>query len=115
MRTCLSAVRSAAVEKGITVPDESDYRGAILGLVRLQKTYSLPTNELAQGRIYNVSALQGMDKSDFLEMAKVFMNIDHSLAMSWYEEYLRAGIPEPEQAKEVYLNMMNIYKQVRYS
>ncbi|KAK2152801.1 hypothetical protein LSH36_317g01047 [Paralvinella palmiformis] len=104
------AVRSAAVQRGVAIPDDTDYRGAILGLARLQKTYRLPTEELAHGRIYNISAKQGMNKEDFLEMGRVFMNIDHSSAMSWFETFLRAGVPEPEEAKEAYTNMMTIYK-----
>ena len=97
---------------GVSLPSRQDYQGALAAILRLQKTYNLPTEDVAAGKIYNVTAKSGMDKKDCLEIGKMYMDVDHAVALQWFELLRRSHKLEPEEDKYVLRNMKQIYSQV---
>ena len=96
----------------MSLPDERDYKGAMEAIVRLQKTYNIPTEDLTAGEINNISAKYGLEENDYLEMGRLYMDVEHGTAMSWFEMYLNSENQESEGTVEAYANIMQTYQQV---
>ena len=106
------AVTSSADELGVSLPDEEDYEGAMTAILRLQKTYNLLTEDVAAGKIHNVTARYRMDSADRLTMGRLYMDVEHGAAISWFEMYLNQAELISEGTKKAFKNMMHIYEKV---
>ncbi|XP_052687863.1 prolyl 4-hydroxylase subunit alpha-1-like isoform X1 [Crassostrea angulata] len=81
-----SAVHKKIEELKGYLPNYDDLRGAVTALLRLQDTYQLDTNQLAQGRIRSMMAKQ-MSASDCFEIGKMtYNNDDYYHTTLWMEK-----------------------------
>ena len=103
---------SSADALGVTMPEEIDYSGAMTAILRLQKTYNLPTEDVAAGKIHNVTARYRMDSTDLLTIGRLYMDVEHGAAISWFEMYLNQSDQLTEGTKEAYENIITIYQEV---
>ncbi|MFH4984618.1 hypothetical protein AB6A40_011327 [Gnathostoma spinigerum] len=76
-------------------PDEDDLHGAAVGLLRLQDTYQLQTEEIANGHIRGTSPTQPMKAGDCFEIGRAAYSIfDYYHTILWMEEAQRRVLNE---------------------
>ncbi|XP_013109460.2 prolyl 4-hydroxylase subunit alpha-1 [Stomoxys calcitrans] len=71
------------LEENFTLPDEKELKGAVLGLARLQDTYGITTDAMANGKGYGLP----LSWRECYELATVFRDESRTdLALEWLEQ-----------------------------
>ena len=99
-------------------PISSDFEGAQMALIRLQKTYDLNTTDLLSGRVAGQDTSQPLSQQDALDIASNALKhgyFDESL--DWLTHAQNHQVPPLSSKKNILITMGNIFWQVsiRYS
>ncbi|XP_064595491.1 prolyl 4-hydroxylase subunit alpha-1-like [Liolophura sinensis] len=100
------------------LPSESDFRGAISAILRLQAIYRLPTHDLMEGMVRGNTAKR-LNPSDAVAIAKIARkstNYRH-LTVEWLKEAYEAYVTRREQSGlDLKVHLLNITKEyIQYS
>ena len=66
----------------LTVPTDSDFDGATAALLRLQRTYSLPTSALAKGQVFDEPAANQLGADDYYKLGEMAFNVRELILIS---------------------------------
>ena len=59
----------------LTLPSEDDFNGASAALLRLQRTFALQTDDVAEGRILNEPAVKPLAEDDFVHIGNIALQV----------------------------------------
>ena len=80
---------------GISLPNTDDVQGSVDGLVRLQETYQLSTDDIASGFIQDAASDQPMAAEEYYAMGQAALKAGYfGLSVQWLEKALacRTGL-----------------------
>lgn len=98
----------------ITLPERSDVFGSIDGLVRLQETYQLPTDDLSQGVIHGIAADEPLSGYEMHAMGKSALKSGHfHLAVQWLERAVACKGRRDFVQEDVLTDLADAYQLVR--
>ena len=67
---------------------------------------------MAMGQVYNLTVDYNMNHEDMMQIATMAMDVDHSMAMSWFEILLEQIQDNTEIEKQIHEHKLTIYKKV---
>ena len=65
----------SAVFEALSLPSNEDFVGASAALLRLQRTFALQTDDVAEGRILDEPAAKPLAADDFEQIGKVALEV----------------------------------------
>ena len=97
----------------LDLPDSSDVQGSIEGLIRLQETYQLTTDQLAHGVIHDVISDQPMGGQEMYAMGKAAMRAGYfGLAVQWFEKAISCREDLGVNTADAIADLANAYQLV---